>query len=69
MSHPRRTVSGVTESPAPTTLGALRDSGATHVGVKAELRTNLLARLAAGEPTLPGIVGFEDPSCPRWSGR
>ncbi|SCX38540.1 magnesium chelatase subunit I [Klenkia marina] len=57
-------MSGVTESPAPTTLGELRDSGATHVGVKAELRANLLARLAAGEPTLPGIVGFEDTVLP-----
>jgi magnesium chelatase subunit I len=64
MSHHRRTVTGVTESPAPTTLGELRDSGATHVGVKAELRTNLLARLAAGEPTLPGIVGFDDTVLP-----
>ncbi|WP_207798252.1 sigma 54-interacting transcriptional regulator [Klenkia marina] len=54
----------MTESPAPTTLGELRDSGATHVGVKAELRANLLARLAAGEPTLPGIVGFEDTVLP-----
>jgi magnesium chelatase subunit I len=54
----------VTDSPAPTTLGELRDSGATHVGVKAELRANLLARLAAGEPTLPGIVGFDDTVLP-----
>ena len=29
--------------PAPTTLGELRDSGATHRSVKAEIRTNLLA--------------------------
>jgi magnesium chelatase subunit I len=51
-------------APAPTTLGALRDSGATFRPVKAELRTNLLARLAAGETTLPGIVGFEDTVLP-----
>ena len=60
-------MSGVTETsapPAPTTLGALRDSGAVPVGVKAELRANLLARLAAGEPTLPGIVGFDDTVVP-----
>jgi magnesium chelatase subunit I len=31
-----------------------------HRGVKAELRANLIARLAAGEPTLPGIVGFDE---------
>jgi magnesium chelatase subunit I len=50
--------------PAPTTLGELRASGATHRSVKAEIRTNLLARLAAGVPSLPGIVGFEDTVVP-----
>ena len=50
--------------PAPTTLGELRDSGATFRPVKAEIRANLLARLAAGEPSLPGIVGFEDTVVP-----
>jgi magnesium chelatase subunit I len=50
--------------PAPTTLGALRDSGVTPRPVKAEIRANLLARLAAGEPSLPGIVGFEDTVVP-----
>jgi magnesium chelatase subunit I len=51
-------------APAPTTLGELRDSGAVYRTVKAELRANLLTRLAAGEPTLPGIVGFEDTVVP-----
>ncbi|MCW2695005.1 MAG: putative magnesium chelatase, partial [Modestobacter sp.] len=51
-------------TPTPTTLGELRDSGATARPVKAEIRANLLARLAAGEPTLPGIVGFEDTVVP-----
>ena len=67
----RRTVAGVTDPgvpasapPAPTTLGELRDSGATPRPVKAEIRANLLARLAAGEPSLPGIVGFEDTVVP-----
>ena len=50
--------------PAPTTLGELRDSGVTPRPVKAEIRDNLLARLAAGEPSLPGIVGFEDTVVP-----
>lgn len=50
--------------PAPTTLGELRASGAAPRPVKAEIRQNLLARLAAGEPTLPGIVGFEDTVVP-----
>ncbi|WP_233491129.1 sigma 54-interacting transcriptional regulator [Blastococcus sp. TBT05-19] len=51
-------------SPAPTTLGELRASGATVRPVKAEIRANLLARLAAGEPSLPGMVGFEDTVLP-----
>jgi len=50
--------------PAPTTLGALRSSGATFVPVKAELRANLLARLGRAEPSLPGMVGFEDTVLP-----
>ena len=50
--------------PPITTLGALRASGHVHRGVKAEIRDNLLARLAAGEPSLPGIVGFDDTVTP-----
>ncbi|MGY1820396.1 sigma 54-interacting transcriptional regulator [Geodermatophilus sp. SYSU D00079] len=50
--------------PAPTTLGELRDSGAAFRPVKAEIRANLLARLGAGEPSLPGMVGFEDTVVP-----
>nr|MDP9497613.1 sigma 54-interacting transcriptional regulator [Actinomycetota bacterium] len=46
--------------PLPTSLGALRASGHVHRPVKAEIRANLLARLVAGEPTLPGILGFEE---------
>jgi magnesium chelatase subunit I len=51
-------------APAPTTLGELRDSGAVYRTVTAELRANQLTRLAAGEPTLPRIVGFEDTVVP-----
>jgi magnesium chelatase subunit I len=53
-----------TAAPELTTLGALRASGHVHQGVKAELRRNLIARLAAGEPSLPGIVGFDDTVVP-----
>jgi magnesium chelatase subunit I len=53
-----------TSAPAPTTLGDLRRSGHVHRGVKAELRQNLIARLAAGQPSLPGIVGFDDTVIP-----
>jgi magnesium chelatase subunit I len=50
--------------PPPTTLGALRDSGAVFRPVKAEIRNNLLARLRTGQPSLPGMVGFEDTVTP-----
>jgi magnesium chelatase subunit I len=54
----------VPSSPPPTTLGELRAAGAVFRPVKAEVRANLLARLQAGEPTLPGMVGFEDTVVP-----
>ena len=46
------------------TLGELRRSGYRPRTVKQELRQNLLARLRAGEPILPGIVGYEDTVVP-----
>jgi len=49
----------VDQPPNITTLRELRGSGHELRGVKAELRDNLLARLAAGEDPFPGIVGFE----------
>ncbi len=52
-------------TPDPTTLGALRASGSVHKTVKAELRDNLLARLAAGENAFPGILGFDDTVLPQ----
>jgi magnesium chelatase subunit I len=45
-------------------LGELRASGHVHRGVKAEIRENLIARLAAGTPSMPGIVGFDDTVIP-----
>jgi magnesium chelatase subunit I len=54
----------VTQAPTIATLGALRASGHVHRGVKAEIRENLIARLAAGEPSMPGIVGFDDTVIP-----
>jgi magnesium chelatase subunit I len=35
-----------------------------HRAVKTEIRQNLIARLAAGQPSLPGIVGFDDTVVP-----
>jgi magnesium chelatase subunit I len=51
-------------APAIATLGELRASGHVHRSVKTEIRQNLISRLAAGEPTLPGIVGFDDTVLP-----
>ncbi len=53
-----------TAPPAPTTLADLRASGHVHRTVKAEVRDNLLARQSAGEPTFPGILGFDDTVLP-----
>ncbi|GAA4597619.1 ATP-binding protein [Planotetraspora phitsanulokensis] len=46
-------------APASSTLRELRESGHVHRTVKAEIRENLLARLRAGEPRFPGIIGFD----------
>jgi magnesium chelatase subunit I len=49
----------------PATVGELRESGHQLVGVKAELRTNLLSALSAGVDPWPGIVGFESTVLPQ----
>ena len=51
-------------APTPQTLGQLRDSGHVLRTVKAEVRDNLLARLASGEPTFPGILGYDQTVLP-----
>jgi magnesium chelatase subunit I len=51
-------------APSIATLGELRSSGHIHRSVKTEIRTNLIARLAAGEPSLPGIIGFDETVTP-----
>ncbi|GAA4565865.1 sigma 54-interacting transcriptional regulator [Planotetraspora kaengkrachanensis] len=51
-------------APASSTLRELRESGHIHRTVKAEVRENLLARLRAGEPRFPGIVGFDESVLP-----
>jgi magnesium chelatase subunit I len=54
----------VTTAPPIATLGDLRASGHVHRSVKTEIRQNLIARLAAGLPSLPGIVGFDETVVP-----
>ncbi|MGI8681913.1 MAG: magnesium chelatase, partial [Mycobacteriales bacterium] len=55
----------MTTAPAITSLGELRAAGHEHKSVKAEIRDNLLARLAGGVDPFPGIVGFADTVLPQ----
>jgi magnesium chelatase subunit I len=50
--------------PAPTTLGALRASGAAARSVREELRENLLDRLAVGKRIFDGVLGYDDTVVP-----
>ncbi|MDQ1412451.1 MAG: magnesium chelatase subunit, partial [Acidimicrobiaceae bacterium] len=58
-------MSDVSHSARPATLGELRDSGWESVPVKEEVRRNAAARIAAGEPIVPGVVGYEDTVLPQ----
>ncbi|HEX3908672.1 MAG TPA: sigma 54-interacting transcriptional regulator [Mycobacteriales bacterium] len=49
----------------PATVGELRASGHRYRSVKAELRDNLLARMAAGADRFPGIIGFDETVLPQ----
>src|SRR5580765_1762508 len=53
----------------PSTLGALREAVTAgrlpHRSVRDELRDNLVARLRAGSPIFPGIVGYDDTVVPQ----
>ncbi len=53
-----------TAAARPATLGELRASGWRSRSVKQELRSNLIAHLAAGRTVLPGVVGYEDSVVP-----
>jgi magnesium chelatase subunit I len=49
----------------PATLGELRESGWESRPVKDELRENAIARIAAGEPLVDGVLGYEDTVLPQ----
>ncbi|HEY1465695.1 MAG TPA: sigma 54-interacting transcriptional regulator [Acidimicrobiales bacterium] len=60
----------LTETPATpppdvTTLGQLRASSWEPSTVAAEIRRNAAARIAAGRPLVPGVLGFEDTVLPQ----
>jgi magnesium chelatase subunit I len=52
-------------SSRPATLGQLRDSGWESVPVKEEVRRNAAAKIAAGEPLVEGVFGYEDTVLPQ----
>ncbi len=49
----------------PTDRAGLVATGYQPRSVKAEIRANVIARLAAGEPTFPGILGFQHTVVPQ----
>lgn len=49
----------------PRTLGDLKQTGYRPRPVKEELRSNLIARLAAGERLFPGVLGYDDSVIPQ----
>ena len=49
----------------PATLGQLKESGWESVPVKEEVRRNAARRIAAGEPLVEGILGYEDTVLPQ----
>ena len=51
-------------SERPRTLGALKASGYRSQSVRSEMRRNVMRRLAASEPILPGIIGYDDTVIP-----
>ncbi|MGP6173621.1 sigma 54-interacting transcriptional regulator [Corynebacterium sp. A21] len=51
--------------PNESTIGELRAAGYTHRPLRAEIRENLLAMLAAGEDPWPGLHGFQHTVIPQ----
>src|SRR5882672_3472266 len=49
----------------PVTLGELRASGWVSQPIKEEIRANTVHKLAAGEPLVEGVIGFEDTVIPQ----
>ena len=47
------------------TIGQLKTAGYKYRSVKDELRANLIAKLRAGEPIFPGIVGYRETVLPQ----
>ncbi len=54
-----------TPPPDITTLGRLRESGWRSIPVSEEIRRNASSRIAAGEPLVTGVLGFENTVLPQ----
>jgi magnesium chelatase subunit I len=54
-----------TPPPDVTTLGRLRESGWRSIPVAEEIRRNASVRIAAGDPLVTGVLGFEDTVLPQ----
>src|SRR3954469_12158541 len=52
-------------SSRPATLGQLQESGWKSMPVKEEVRRNAAARIAAGQPLVDGVLGYEDTVLPQ----
>ncbi|MDQ1402559.1 MAG: magnesium chelatase subunit, partial [Actinomycetota bacterium] len=52
-------------SSRPATLGQLRESGWESVPIKEEVRRNAAARIAAGQPLVEGVHGYEETVLPQ----
>ena len=52
-------------SQSPGTLGELRESGWVSVPVKEEVRRNAAQRIAAGQPIVAGVLGYDDTVLPQ----
>ena len=48
----------------PRTLGELRESGYAPRTIREEMRTNLIAKMRAGEPIFPGVYGYDQTVIP-----
>jgi len=57
-------VSLESEPPEASSLGELRSSGWRSEPVKQEMRRNLLLRIAAGEPVVDGVLGYDESVLP-----
>src|SRR5579884_4192536 len=60
-----RSVGSGRMSSRPATLGQLRDSGWKSVPVKEEVRRNAVRRIAAGQPLVEGVLGYEETVLPQ----